>query len=101
MVVLPAPFGPRKAKISPLPTSKEMSSTAVNSPNRFTRFLHGSSALQVLDTNGSVQLSRQLRPSGYVIPHDTLQSLRCKARNMGGSDADTPPACNGDHGSGY
>src|SRR6185503_14549820 len=36
VVVLPAPFGPRKAKISPLATSNEMSSTAVKSPNFLT-----------------------------------------------------------------
>src|SRR4029077_17536607 len=33
--VLPAPFGPRKPKASPLATSKSMPSTAVNSPNLF------------------------------------------------------------------
>src|SRR5690242_17144061 len=32
-VVLPAPFAPRKPKISPLCTSKEIWSTAVKSPN--------------------------------------------------------------------
>src|SRR5215472_10387187 len=37
VVVFPAPFGPRKAKISPCFTSKEMPFTAVNSPNVFTR----------------------------------------------------------------
>src|SRR5580698_4838916 len=36
VVVFPAPFGPRKAKISPLATSKDTLSTAVNSPNFFT-----------------------------------------------------------------
>ena len=34
VVVLPAPLGPRKAKISPGATSKETSSTATKSPNR-------------------------------------------------------------------
>src|SRR6266481_5289069 len=38
VVVFPAPLGPRNAKISPLGTSKEISSTAVKSPNRLTRF---------------------------------------------------------------
>src|SRR5580700_9424773 len=38
VVVLPAPFGPRNAKISPLPTSKEMLSTALNSPKVLLRF---------------------------------------------------------------
>src|SRR5277367_6011310 len=38
VVVFPAPFGPRKAKISPCFTSKEIPFTAVKSPNVFTRF---------------------------------------------------------------
>ena len=38
VVVLPAPFGPRKAKISPFCTSNETSFTALNSPNFLTRF---------------------------------------------------------------
>src|ERR1700755_3185621 len=38
VVVLPAPFGPRKAKTSPRRTSNDTSSTAVSSPKRFTRF---------------------------------------------------------------
>ena len=38
VVVLPAPFGPRKPVIRPLGTSKERSSTAVARPNRFVRF---------------------------------------------------------------
>jgi hypothetical protein len=38
VVVFPAPFGPRKAKISPAWTSSEMSSTADTSPYFFTRF---------------------------------------------------------------
>src|ERR1700733_13408013 len=38
VVVLPAPLGPRKAKISPLPTSKEMLSTAVKLPKVLQRF---------------------------------------------------------------
>jgi hypothetical protein len=37
VVVLPAPFGPRKAKSSPSRTSKETSRTAVKSPNRRVR----------------------------------------------------------------
>ena len=37
VVVLPLPFGPRKAKTSPRFTWKETSSTAVNSPNRLVR----------------------------------------------------------------
>ena len=36
-VVFPAPFAPRKPKISPLQTSKEMSFTAANEPNVLTR----------------------------------------------------------------
>ncbi len=39
VVVLPAPFGPSKAKHSPLDTSKEMSLTASVFLNFFTRFL--------------------------------------------------------------
>src|SRR5271154_5610105 len=35
--VLPAPFGPRKPKLSPARISKSIPSTAVNVPNRFTR----------------------------------------------------------------
>ena len=38
VVVLPAPFGPRKAKISPGRTSNEMPPTARTSPYDFTRF---------------------------------------------------------------
>src|ERR1700748_2701679 len=38
VVVFPAPFGPRKAKISPADTSNETSLTALNEPNVFTRF---------------------------------------------------------------
>src|SRR5579863_9660515 len=38
VVVLPAPLGPRNAKISPSSTSKETSLTAVKVPNSFTRF---------------------------------------------------------------
>src|SRR5947209_1660423 len=38
VVVLPAPFGPRKAKISPALTSSEMSLTANTSPYFLTRF---------------------------------------------------------------
>ena len=36
-VVFPAPFAPRNPKISPFDTLKEMWSTAVNEPKRFTR----------------------------------------------------------------
>ena len=38
VVDLPAPFGPRKPKTSPLRTSRLMRSTATKSPNRLTRF---------------------------------------------------------------
>src|SRR5262249_33910640 len=38
VVVFPAPFGPRKAKISPLGTSNDTSLTAVKSANFLTRF---------------------------------------------------------------
>src|SRR5262249_28124266 len=38
VVVFPAPFGPRNAKISPAFTSNEILSTAVKSPNFFARF---------------------------------------------------------------
>src|SRR5881296_169527 len=37
VVVLPAPFGPRRPRISPGRISNEMPSTAVKSPNRFIR----------------------------------------------------------------
>ena len=37
VVVLPAPLGPRRPTISPLPTEKEMSSTALKSPYSFVR----------------------------------------------------------------
>ena len=37
IVVFPAPFGPRNPKTSPCPTSKETSSKAMRSPNRFDR----------------------------------------------------------------
>src|SRR5215204_2134037 len=35
--VFPAPFGPRKPKVSPRSTTKSIPSTAVNSPKRFVR----------------------------------------------------------------
>src|SRR5690242_1099468 len=38
VVVFPAPFGPRNAKISPRCTSNDTLSTAVKSPNFFTSF---------------------------------------------------------------
>src|SRR5580704_19774811 len=39
VVVFPAPFGPRKAKISPSATSNETSFTAVNVPKVLTKWL--------------------------------------------------------------
>src|SRR5450759_3755963 len=39
VVDFPAPFGPRKPKISPRATSRLMPSTATKSPKRFVRFL--------------------------------------------------------------
>jgi hypothetical protein len=38
VVDLPAPLGPRKPRISPLPTEKETPLTAFFGPNSFTRF---------------------------------------------------------------
>ena len=38
VVVFPAPFGPRKPRISPVLTSNEMSFTAVCSPYTLVRF---------------------------------------------------------------
>src|ERR1035437_3476726 len=38
VVDLPAPFGPRKPKISPFPTSKLTRFTAMKLPKRFSRF---------------------------------------------------------------
>src|ERR1017187_7303008 len=38
VVDLPAPFGPRKPKTSPLVTARLSRSTATKSPNRLTRF---------------------------------------------------------------
>src|SRR5688572_13032174 len=46
VVVLPAPFGPRKPKISPVLTSKLTAFTAVNSPNVFVR---PSTSMDLLD----------------------------------------------------
>ena len=37
VLVLPAPLGPRKPKLSPAATSKSMPSTAVNTPKRLVR----------------------------------------------------------------
>ena len=37
VVLFPAPLGPRNPNISPLSTEKEMSFTAVTSPNDFVR----------------------------------------------------------------
>ena len=38
VVDLPAPFGPKKPKISPVRTEKEILVHGVNRPKRFTRF---------------------------------------------------------------
>src|SRR5579862_5443147 len=66
VVVFPAPFGPRKAKISPCCTSKEMPFTAVKSPKVFTRF-----SARIIDTvlyipnteRFSFIMSTELRPN--------------------------------------
>ncbi len=52
VVVLPAPFGPRKPKTSPHPTSKETSSNATRSPNRFERISTESARSRLSWLNG-------------------------------------------------
>ncbi len=44
VVDLPAPFGPRKPKISPRCTENEIPATALNAPNRFSRFCTSTTA---------------------------------------------------------
>src|SRR6185369_8772084 len=55
VVVLPAPFGPRKPRISPLCTLNETLSTAVRGPYRLVRFSTSIMALSLVnqssDTN--------------------------------------------------
>ena len=63
VVVLPAPFGPRNAKISPWPTSNEIWSTAVNSPKRFTR-----SSTRIMGSSGG----RKERPSVHYVRIDGI-----------------------------
>src|SRR6185436_9947462 len=55
VVVLPAPLGPRNAKISPAWTSKDTPLTALTSPNVFTRF----STWIMRTSGGSLGLSEQ------------------------------------------
>ncbi len=50
VVDLPAPFAPKKPKISPLFTSKVTSDTAVKSPNFFVRFLTETAILSIYIT---------------------------------------------------
>ena len=66
VVVFPAPFGPRNAKIEPASTSKEISFTAVNEwPNFFVKFL-----TDMLDF-----VSANLRLSGRLFRGDSLAYL--------------------------
>src|SRR5437762_9148120 len=55
-VVLPAPFGPPMPRTSPIPTSKERSSTAANAPKNLPTFLHdksgGAAAVTVIVESG-------------------------------------------------
>src|SRR5687768_10311055 len=66
-VVLPLPFGPRKPKISPARTCREISSTTVRSPKRFvipcTSMARSSAMLLELEVDWltRVQLFRHLR----------------------------------------
>ena len=53
VVVLPAPLGPRKAKISPCATSKEMSLTAVKSPKTLDQIGDGNHPRRCLPCAGS------------------------------------------------
>src|SRR5437867_12931304 len=55
VVDLPAPFGPRKPKISPGRTVKETWSTATKAPNRFTRSSTSTAQLGPSDIAGSPQ----------------------------------------------
>src|SRR5580693_6923127 len=74
VVVLPAPLGPRKANISPFATSKDTLSTAVKSPNFFTRFctrIIESAILRVIGT-------AELRTAAFAVV------LECYARSWSG-----------------
>src|SRR4051794_22667514 len=68
VVVLPAPLGPRKAKISPGRTSNEIPPTAVTVPNVLTRFstrIIGTSRLSIRDGAESARV-RDLSPASLA-----------------------------------
>src|SRR6202022_2857899 len=66
VVVLPAPFGPRRPKISPRRTSKERWSTATTSPKRLVRLSTWMTiGVTVPEDNRSVRL---FYADHYVLP---------------------------------
>src|SRR6187200_2876107 len=72
VVVFPAPFGPRKAKISPAATLKDTPSTAFTSPNFLTRF---STRIMVLSPGafrlspeGRVRSNRERVDDSHILP---------------------------------
>src|SRR5580698_11010746 len=76
VVVFPAPLGPRKAKISPLATSKETLSTAVKSPNFFT-----SCCTRIIGSKSSGQSERPWAKAAAVagdasVTHGRVQEFR-------------------------
>src|SRR6185369_14941493 len=68
VVVLPAPFGPRKPRISPLCTLNETLSTAVRGPYRLVRFSTSIMALSLVnqsdDKSSGSDEGRLRQPSG-------------------------------------
>ena len=72
VVVLPAPFGPRNAKISPAGTSNEMPSTALTSPKVLTRRCDVDHEQSSDRYNGVVSLAAQGEFSFRNYPHQIL-----------------------------
>src|SRR6188508_1991606 len=79
VVVLPAPLGPSRPKISPLATSKSMPSTAWTSPYRFvrprTRMTGPPAAVVVIESELLAQIGRD----GRVVAHRFVKAIRLGA----------------------
>src|SRR3954454_3458433 len=82
VLVLPAPFGPRKPKLSPLATSKSIASTAVKSSN----FLVSPRARM----SGAGASSWAMGPR--IVPHDPVVFRQVQARTMPLDDLRRRPA---------
>src|ERR1041385_2190760 len=76
VVVFPAPFGPNNPRISPGLISNEISLTAKNSPNCFTRCLTCKIGVNMNDQ----RLSRMLRSLSGITVRDKAKEMRPDAR---------------------